>query len=575
MKFAAIVQAATLASVLAAVAQGYTFSESAATSAPSSTSASEQSDGLTTNEEERIYGGSEADASLYPYIVSLREEAGGTTYCGGTLISSQYILTAGHCVKTDGTTMYASVGSAYGSGTAEGEQIKVAEGYVHPMYNKSAHLYDVGMLKLETAASESTLALCAADGSDETVGTVATVRGWGLTENGSESETLQEVNVAIISNADCNKEYDDRITDGMICAGDGNGKDSCNGDSGGPLMANDVLVGLVSWGGECGVNAGVYTRVSFVLDYINDILNGGTGSSFTESAAASTSASSTQDTSAASAATTAEVTTEAPTTEAPATTDVPTTNAPTTDSPSSESVSQTTTATDAQASTTASPTTEAPASTTATPASTTATPTTEAPTTESPSSESVAQTTTTESPASTTAAPVSATTEAPATEAPTTESPSTSTSGGKGCAVRRRRLTVVNEVDIEEEEANAEEAKSVAEQKEEEAEEDIEEAKETGNTEEEEDAEEAKEAAEKEEESAEEEEEEAEEEEEQETELETKDEEDGVEEEAEEETTSTDAESDAETEEDAEDEEAEEEEQEEEAEDGDEDEDAE
>ncbi|RLN49492.1 hypothetical protein BBJ28_00011121 [Nothophytophthora sp. Chile5] len=574
MKFAAIVQAATLASALAAVAQGYTFSESAATSAPSSASASEESDSLTANEEERIYGGSEADASLYPYIVSLREEAGGTTYCGGTLIASQYVLTAGHCVKTDGTAMYASVGSAYGSGTDEGEQILVTEGYVHPMYNKSTHLYDVGVLKLETAASESTLALCAADGSDETVGTVATVRGWGLTENGSESETLQEVNVAIISNADCNKEYDDRITDGMLCAGDGNGKDSCNGDSGGPLMANDVLVGLVSWGGECGVNAGVYTRVSFVLDYINDIVNGGTGSSFTESAAASTSASSTQDTSAASAATTAEVTTEAPTTEAPATTESPTTDAPTTDSPSSESVSQTTT-TDAPASTTASPTTEAPASTTATPASTTAAPTTEAPTTESPSSESVAQTTTTEAPASTTAAPVSATTEAPTTEAPTTESPSMSTSGGKGCAVRRRRLTVVNEVDIEEEEAKAEEAKSVAEQKEEEAEEDIEEAKETGNEEEEEDAEEAKEAAEKEEESAEEEEEEAEGEEEEETELETKDEEDGVEEEAEEETTSTDAESDAETEEDAEDEEAEEEEQEEEAEDGDEDEDAE
>ncbi|RLN90061.1 hypothetical protein BBJ28_00015241 [Nothophytophthora sp. Chile5] len=398
MKFSTTVQAGLLASAIAAtMTQGYTFSASMA----STGSASSQSDGLTTNEEDRIYGGSEADASLFPYIVSLREgEAGGTTYCGGTLIASQYILTAGHCVKTDGTTMYASIGSAYGSGTAEGEQIKVAEGYVHPMYNKSAHLYDVGMLKLETAASESTLALCAADGSDETVGTVATVRGWGLTENGSESETLQEVNVAIISNADCNKEYDDRITDGMICAGDGNGKDSCNGDSGGPLMANDVLVGLVSWGGECGVNAGVYTRVSFVLDYINDILNGGTGSSFTESA----SGSSGQDTSA-------------------STTATPATEAPTTTSPATEA-----------------PATEAPASEAPTPA-----PTTVAPTTESPNSNSVDQSDATTSPATTeapvTEAPASST-KAPATESPVTDAPaavtptsSTATSGkgGKGC----------------------------------------------------------------------------------------------------------------------------------------------
>ncbi|RLN49494.1 hypothetical protein BBJ28_00011123 [Nothophytophthora sp. Chile5] len=400
MKFSTTVQAGLLASAMAAaMTQGYTFSASMA----STDSASAQSDSLTTNEEDRIYGGSEADAANFPYIVSLREdEAGGTTYCGGTLIASQYVLTAGHCVKTDGTTMYASIGSAYGSGTEEGEQIKVAEGYVHPMYNKSTHLYDVGVLKLETAASESTLALCAADGSDETVGTVATVRGWGLTENGSESETLQEVNVAIISNADCNKMYENRITDGMICAGDGNGKDSCNGDSGGPLMANDVLVGLVSWGGECGVDAGVYTRVSFVQDYINDILNGGTGSSFTESASGSAG----QDTSA--------TTTETPATETPVT------EAPTTESP-----------------VTAVPATEAP----------TAAPTTVAPTTESPSANSVDQSETTESPA-TTEAPVTEApapiTEAPATESPVTDAPvavtppssSTATSGkgGKGCA---------------------------------------------------------------------------------------------------------------------------------------------
>ncbi|KAL4154866.1 hypothetical protein PRNP1_006980 [Phytophthora ramorum] len=359
MNMATIIRAGVLGSALAAtLTQGYTFTENGDVSTNSATE--EASTGLTTNEENRIFGGSEADASQFPYIVSLREDgADESTYCGGTLIASQYVVTAAHCVKTDEATIYASIGSAFGSGSGGGEQLKVIEGYKHPMYNKSEHLYDIGVLKLEKEVSVSTIDLCAADGSDNQVGTVATVRGWGLTENGSESLMLKEVNVQIVSNAECNKEYSDRITEGMLCAGDGNGRDSCNGDSGGPLIANDVLVGIVSWGGKCGVNAGVYTRVSYVLDYINDVTSGGTGSSFAENAAGSTDQG--QDNSSESTSTDGTETpaTTTPSTEAPATkvpTAVPMTEAPT-----------------------VAPTTETP-----TPAPTTVSPT-EMPETESPS----------------------------------------------------------------------------------------------------------------------------------------------------------------------------------------------
>ncbi|KAG1711575.1 hypothetical protein DVH05_008824 [Phytophthora capsici] len=341
MQFASIARAGVLASLLVAtLTQGYTFSETNDDSVDSTT---EESTGLTVNQEDRIYGGSEADASKYPYIVSLREnDADASTYCGGTLIASQYVVTAAHCVKTDETTIFASIGSAFGSGTGDGQQVKVIEGYRHPMYNKSEHLYDVGVLKLEKEVTTNTIDLCAADGSDNEVGTVATVRGWGLTENGSQSLVLEEVNVKIVSNAECNKEYSDRITEGMLCAGEGDGKDTCNGDSGGPLIENDKLIGIVSWGGKCGVNAGVYTRVSYVLDYINDVVSGGTGSSFTESAAGSTvedksSGSTSQNGTDSPSTKTPE--TEAPATEAPTTetpTAAPTTDAPTTVSPATE-----------------------------------------------------------------------------------------------------------------------------------------------------------------------------------------------------------------------------------------------
>ncbi|KAJ8525449.1 hypothetical protein ON010_g15666 [Phytophthora cinnamomi] len=347
MSFASIVRAGVLASALmATLTQGYSLSGT------SDASTAEESTGLTAVEEDRIFGGSEADASKFPFIVSLRQNnAAGSTYCGGALVAPQHVVTAAHCVKTDRATIYASIGTAFASGSTDGEQVKVVKGYRHPKYNKSAHLYDVGVLKLEKPVSTKIIGLSAADGSDNKVGTVATVRGWGLTENGSQSLMMEEVNINIISNAECNKEYSNRITEGMLCAGDGNGKDSCNGDSGGPLIANNVLVGIVSWGGKCGMKAGVYTRVSYVLDYIKSIVTGGSGSNFAPNASGS----------ADEGRGTEDPVTDAPATETPTTmtlTPVPTTVVPTTEAPTTP------------------PTTEAP-----TPAATTVYPVTDAPAT--------------------------------------------------------------------------------------------------------------------------------------------------------------------------------------------------
>lgn len=81
----------------------------------------------------------------------------------------------------------------------------------------------------------------------------------------------------------CNEVYSSqrrRIVDSQICAGGEKGKDSCRGDSGGPLMGNykdgqgnsyTYLAGLVSYGpSPCGMEGwpGVYTRVSNYVDWI-------------------------------------------------------------------------------------------------------------------------------------------------------------------------------------------------------------------------------------------------------------------------------------------------------------------
>lgn len=114
----------------------------------------------------------------------------------------------------------------------------------------------------------------------------AVITGWGLTDNYFwclASETLQQVSVPIVSNHTCREAYsEETITDNMVCAGysDG-GKDTCHGDSGGPLMVQDGdtwhLAGITSWGQGCAEPGyyGVYTRISqftdFIYEYMSDL----------------------------------------------------------------------------------------------------------------------------------------------------------------------------------------------------------------------------------------------------------------------------------------------------------------
>ncbi|KAG3059967.1 hypothetical protein PC122_g20121 [Phytophthora cactorum] len=272
--------AATVAS-LSTLTYGYSFSD------VSTAETERESTGLTTNEENRIWGGTDANIDKYPFLASLRDSFFEENFCAGTLIAPQYILTAGHCIRTDEMDIIATFGTndSAGSGSGAAISVPVIEGFRHPLYKKKEHLYDVGLLKLKKPIKRKMAKLCAVDGSDNKVGTMGTVLGWGKTETSGElgSPVLQQLTLPVISNAECGKfkKYVGRVTEGMMCAGTGNDKDTCNGDSGGPLLVDgNILIGCVSWGSKCGEQAGIFTRLSYVMDYIEDILAGGDGSKF-------------------------------------------------------------------------------------------------------------------------------------------------------------------------------------------------------------------------------------------------------------------------------------------------------
>ncbi|MCP4682300.1 MAG: trypsin-like serine protease, partial [Desulfobacterales bacterium] len=165
------------------------------------------------------------------------------------------------------------------------QRFNVENIFTHPLYIPFSEFpeNDIALLELEPSSLdlESTIDPVSDDMSLE--GLDGIILGWGNTvpNVSSKSPVLQQANVPIVSNSDCEFAYYDYspnpIADTMVCAGDYvNGEvDTCQGDSGGPLLidegeGNIKLAGVTSWGIGCAQPGfyGVYTRVSEFLDFI-------------------------------------------------------------------------------------------------------------------------------------------------------------------------------------------------------------------------------------------------------------------------------------------------------------------
>lgn len=223
-----------------------------------------------------IVGGQEVDPiGRYSYIVSMQSDSFGH-FCGGSLIDSEWVLSAAHCA---GYATHVEIGRHnLANGGESYESLQVEYEVVHPGFDSCTLSNDVMLVKLKEPSSYTPVALNNETNSSITENNAdVTVMGWGTTSRGgSTSDVLLEVELDVVSNDICNDQYgNEEITNDMMCAAR-DGKDSCQGDSGGPLIKKgssveeDVQVGIVSWGYGCADPrySGVYSRVSYLYDWI-------------------------------------------------------------------------------------------------------------------------------------------------------------------------------------------------------------------------------------------------------------------------------------------------------------------
>jgi len=256
----------------------------------------------------RITFGDVAKEGEFPWLAALfyvNKWGDSINLCGGALISPRHVVTAAHCLAGQSNFKLGSVrlGQADLSGPG-GRQINISKITPHPRYiSDPVAKFDIAVLELVESVefTDKIRPICLPEEPKELAGATADllteqdsiVAGWGRTESAWSSQSLRYTHLTTLSNPHCSILYQRALAEGrlgpldmfdildtQLCALGEEKSDSCSGDSGGPIFAENeegrtFLIGVVSFGTvSCDSSLpGVYTRVSSFTPWIHNIID--------------------------------------------------------------------------------------------------------------------------------------------------------------------------------------------------------------------------------------------------------------------------------------------------------------
>ncbi|XP_039966890.1 brachyurin-like [Bactrocera neohumeralis] len=237
----------------------------------------------------RITNGQVAAQKQFPYQAGLRLYVpGGAAWCGGSVISDRWILTAAHCTDNLTTGVDVYLGTWDRTDPTEKNQqiifVSKKNVIVHENWDEDTITNDISLIKLPVPIEFNDyiqpIALPKKSASyDSYVDKSVIASGWGRISDSATSVTdlLRWIEVPVMSNRGCNIWFLGSVKSTNICIKTTGGISTCNGDSGGPLVYNDgestILVGATSFGFGLGCEVGwpgVFTRITSYLDWIEE-----------------------------------------------------------------------------------------------------------------------------------------------------------------------------------------------------------------------------------------------------------------------------------------------------------------